>query len=267
MQGASLTAFYCAGTRMEDAERPKPVCGDRLAGLLMDDEGRRIYDRFREQTNPNAFNVTRHRIVDDLLRARLRDDPARPILVIGAGFDSRAFRLTGGRWFEVDEATLIAYKNERLPRTGCPNPLERVAVDFTLDWLPELLERFRQASRVSVVLEGVLMYLEEAEIARLLATLQRRVPHHEIICDLMTRRFFERYSQPLHHLLAQLGTRFRFTSDRPEGIFLEAGYRRVERISIAGRARALKAFRLPPLVLPLLPTLRRGYSVQVFEPA
>ncbi|HXI21093.1 MAG TPA: hypothetical protein VNH46_08415, partial [Gemmatimonadales bacterium] len=76
-----------------------------------------------------------------------------------------------------------------------------------------------------------------------------------------------RSGRSLHHLLAQLGTRFRFTSDRPDRSFLEAGYRRVERISIAERARALKAFRLPPLVLPLLPTLRWGYSVQVFEPA
>jgi methyltransferase (TIGR00027 family) len=251
---------------MEDAERARPVCGDQYAKVFMSDEGRGVLARFRKEVNPNASNVTRHRIVDDLLRARLREDASRPILLIGAGFDSRAFRLHGGRWTEVDEAALIAWKNERLPASQAPNPLDRVPVDFTADWLPEVLTRYRDATRVTVVLEGVLMYLEEAQIAGLLETLRRQLHAHEVICDLMSRKFFERYSQALHQQFEQLGTRFRFATDDPARPFREVGYTLVSRTSIVQRAAELKAVRIPRFLIgTFLGTLRKGYAVHVFE--
>jgi methyltransferase (TIGR00027 family) len=262
----SLTAFYCCGVRMQDAERPHPVCGDQYAKVFMSETGRGVFARFRREIMPNGTNVTRHRIIDDLLRAQLLEDPARPVLLIGAGFDSRAFRLRGGRWTEVDEAALIRYKEERLPAGQCPNPLERVAVDFATDWLPGVAERYRGAARMTVVLEGVLMYLEEARIARLLETLRRRLPRHELICDLMSRRFFDRHAQRLHREFEQLGATFRYLSDHPEAPFLEAGYRLVERQSVVHRAAALKAIPLPALLVRYaLRTLRRGYVVCQFE--
>lgn len=266
MKPVSLTAFYCCGVRMEDAERARPICGDQYAKVFMSDAGRGVLARFRKEANPNASNVTRHRIVDDLLRARLREDASRPILLIGAGFDSRAFRLHGGRWTEVDEAALIAWKNERLPASQAPNPLDRVPVDFTADWLPEVLTRYRDATRVTVVLEGVLMYLEEAQIAGLLETLRRQLHAHEVICDLMSRKFVERYSQALHQQFEQLGTRFRFATDDPARPFREVGYTLVSRTSIVQRAAELKAVRIPRFLIgTFLGTLRKGYAVHVFE--
>ncbi len=265
MKPVSKTAFYCCGVRMEDAERARPVCGDQYAKLFMTEQGRDVFDRFRKEINPNASNVTRHRIMDDLLRARLLEDASRPILIIGAGFDSRAFRLHGGRWTEVDESALIAWKNERLPAGQAPNPLERVPVDFGTDWLPEVLAGYRGASRVTVVLEGVLMYLEEAQIAGLLEALRGTLPPHDIICDLMTRKFFERYSRTLHRQIELLGTTFRFAVDDPTAPFQQAGYARGRKISIAQRAAELGALKVPRfLIRTVMRTLREGYAVYVF---
>lgn len=267
MKPVSRTAFYCCGVRMADAERSHPVCGDQYAKVFMDDEGRALYARFAREVNPNGSNVTRHRIIDDLLRERLREDPARPILLIGAGFDSRAFRLPGGRWTEVDELALIAWKNDRLPATRAPNPLERISVDFTRDWLPDIVDRYRGATRVTVVIEGVLMYLEETQVTALLEGL-RRLPSHEIICDLMRLKFFQRYSQTLHDQFESLGARFRYLTPEPDAPFLAAGYRRTRQISIVKRAAELKAIPVPRLLVStVLGTLRRGYQVEVFDSA
>jgi methyltransferase (TIGR00027 family) len=266
MDSVSLTAYYCCGIRMDDAERPHPICGDRYAKVFMNDEGRQVHDSFKDERYPNGSNVTRHRIIDDLLRDRLLEDAARPILVLGAGFDTRAFRLKGGRWTEVDEQALITYKNARLPSSGSPNPLERVAVDFSTDWLPGVLERYRGAGRVTIVIEGVLIYLEPKQISKLLETLHRRLPDHELICDLITRRFVERYSHKIHKRIAALGATFRFIDEDPEGFISNLGYQRTRRISIVERAAALKAIPLPRFVVrTFLRTLRRGLSVCVFE--
>ena len=61
----------------------------------MTDEGREIAERFRRYPRPNSSNVGRHRIIDDLLRDELTREPDARVVLIGAGFDSRAFRLAG----------------------------------------------------------------------------------------------------------------------------------------------------------------------------
>ena len=92
------------------------------------------------------------------------------------GIDSRAFRFGGGEWVEFDEPQVIAYKNERLPAENCSNELRRIPVDFSTEALAENLSPFSNRQSVAVVIEGVLMYLEETQIRRLLETLHRLFP-------------------------------------------------------------------------------------------
>ena len=62
MKPISRTAFYCCGVRMRDAERSNPVCDDVYAKAFMNEDGLRILEAFKDETNPNASNVARHRI-------------------------------------------------------------------------------------------------------------------------------------------------------------------------------------------------------------
>src|SRR5213593_494267 len=110
MKPISDMAFYCCGVRMQDAAQPSPVCGDVYAKLFMDEYGRRIYDKFKEETISGASIIVRHRIIDDVVRHMLLSGPDLCIVTIGAGFDSRPYRLTGGTWFELDEPQVITYK-------------------------------------------------------------------------------------------------------------------------------------------------------------
>lgn len=266
MKPISTTAFYCCGVRMRDAEGSDPVCGDTYAKAFMNEEGLRILEAFKDETSPNASNVARHRIIDDLLRRELASDPDLCVVIIGAGFDSRAYRLKGGLWVELDEPQVIAYKDERLPAQDCPNELRRVAIDFSADSLEEKLAPFAGRVPVAVVIEGVFMYLEEAAIGRLLQTLRRLFPRHKLICDLMTREFFDKYSKTLHEKITGMGASFKFTADDPEGLFLENGYGLAERISIVESAARFGSVKIPGILLKtVLRTLARGYAIHVFE--
>src|SRR5215207_11145099 len=187
MKPISKTAFYCCGVRMQDAASANPVCGDVYAKEFMNEDGLRVLEAFRDETSPNATNVVRHRIIDDFLRRELAADPGLCVVTIGAGFDSRPYRLTGGRWIELDEPQIIAYKNERLPIDRSDNALERIPVDFSADSLEEKLSAFGDCRRTVVVIEGVFVYLDEEEITRLFATLRRVFPKHRLICDLVSR--------------------------------------------------------------------------------
>lgn len=266
MKPISRTAFYCCGVRMLDAERSNPVCGDIYAKVFMNEDGLRILEDFKDETNPNASNVARHRIIDDFLRQELLADPGLCVVIIGAGFDSRAFRLKGGAWVELDEPQVIAYKNERLPASNCENELHRIPVDFSTDSLEEKLSPFLSRSPVAVVIEGVFLYLEEEEIKQLLQTLRRLFPRHKLICDLMSREFFEKHAGIMHEKIASMGAAFKFTADDPEKVFLENGYGRTERVSLIERAVLFASPNIPPDVLEaLLPTLPGGLAIYVFE--
>ena len=127
---------------MRDAERDKPVCGDIYAKVFMNDDGLKILETFKDETGPNTSNVARHRIVDDLLRQELAAHPDLRVVIIGAGFDTRAYRLKGGTWIELDEPQVIAYKNERLPVSDSPNELQRVPIDFSTESLADRLAPF-----------------------------------------------------------------------------------------------------------------------------
>ena len=88
---------------MQDAVSANPVCGDTYAQIFMNADGLRILEAFKDEARPNASNVARHRIIDDFLRQELIANPNLQIVLIGAGFDSRAYRLNGGKWIELDE--------------------------------------------------------------------------------------------------------------------------------------------------------------------
>ena len=137
MKPISRTAFYCCGVRMRDAERERPVCGDVYAKVFMNEDGLGILETFKDETAPNSSNVARHRIIDDLLRQELAAHPDLRVVIIGAGFDTRAYRLKGGTWLELDEPQVIAYKNERLPASDAQNKLQRIAIDFSTDSLAD----------------------------------------------------------------------------------------------------------------------------------
>ncbi|MDX6613554.1 MAG: hypothetical protein QOD75_2740 [Blastocatellia bacterium] len=251
---------------MQDAERSNPVCGDIYARAFMNEDGVRILEAFKDETGPNVSNVARHRIIDDFLRQELLADPGLCVVIIGAGFDSRAFRLAGGRWMELDEPQVIAYKNERLPVSDCKNELHRIPIDFSTDSLDEKLSPFSNRSPVAVVVEGVFLYLEEQAIRQLLQTLRRLFPRHKLIGDLMSREFIENHAGTMHEKLTGMGAPFKFIADDPETVFLENGYARIEKVAIIERAVVLESPNIPPDVLEaLLPNLPRGLAIYVFE--
>ena len=252
---------------MQDAESVSPVCGDIYAKAFMNEDGLQVLAAFKDETSPNATNVVRHRLIDDLLRHKLLADSGLCVVTIGAGFDSRPYRLKGGTWVELDELQVIAYKNERLPVGVCENALHRIPMDFATDSLEEKLASFSGQSPVVVVIEGVFVYLDEEEIRQLLGKLRILFPRHQLICDLVRRDFFEKYSKTLHEKINGIGTSFKFTAENPENMFLRNGYRSTERVSIIESAVEFELIKIPKIALqtPLPQTLTDGYAIYEFE--
>lgn len=269
MKPISKTAFFCCGSRMEDARSGRSLCGDTYAGLFMDGEGMRILESFKDERKPKASAVARHRIIDDLLRKELSASNDLLTVVIGAGFDSRAYRLGGGVWVELDEPQVFAFKDSRLPVSDCPNKLHRIPIDFATESVVEKLSRFSEYYPVVVVIEGVLPYLDEEKIRGLLGSLRLVFPRHKLICDVMTRRFLDKYGKTLRKQIARLGVHIGEMVEDPDKIIRLDGYRLVERVSIVEtQLKFAGSWRLwfpLPVARAIWPTATSGYTVCEYD--
>jgi len=258
----ALTAFYCCALRAKDAASPRPLCADTLAAKFIDEQ---ILTRLQPALafhRPAASNVARHRIIDDIVRDAVAKDPNRRIILLGAGLDTRAFRLSGGQWWEFDDAGLFAFKDARLPAHSAPNKLTRTPVDFSRAELHDYLAPLAGDDEALVVLEGVSMYLPAATLEKTAATIGAVLPRACVVCDLMSPRFRERYAAGLRRELGRLGAHFTDDASHPRLAMEGAGYVPRNVISIVGRARELGAFRMPGWLLnSLLRELRDGYAV------
>jgi O-methyltransferase involved in polyketide biosynthesis len=187
---------------------------------------------------------------------------------LGAGFDTRAYRFAGGNWFEVDEPAVISHKDACLPAATCANSLTRIAVDFAAESLEDKLRALPVAGRVIVVMEGVLMYLDEAQMRAAAQTLRRVFPSHLLICDLIRPTFVELYGRRVHGTIRSLWTQLKCFTDEPERFVVGNGYRLLMKRSIIERAVELGGMYLPRFLVRLLRgTLADGFAVCVFQPA
>lgn len=258
----SLTAHYTLMVRAGDAEAPRPICCDRFAQRLVSDESRATWRLLGKLKHTHSGIAVRHRVIDEVLLPMLRETPSMRVVILGAGFDTRAFRLRGGRWLEMDEPAIIREKEARLPASEAPNPLTRVAIDFAVDSLAEKLAPFSEPGPACVIAEGVFMYLDEAQIASTARALQQAFPRHLLVGDLVSRRCREVYASAFFQALAEVGVHPACASDRPQDLFRRLDYEVDGAISIALRAAELRLLPVHPfLVRKVMRVLREGHAV------
>lgn len=109
--------------------------------------------------------IARTALIDDALAEALRDG-IRQVVILGAGFDCRAYRLSemaGSKVFEVDHPSTLATKlrvlRDALP--GIPGNVKFVEIDFNQDALPDVLGEagLLKSERAVFLWEGVTNYL------------------------------------------------------------------------------------------------------------
>ncbi|MEU7563729.1 class I SAM-dependent methyltransferase [Streptomyces eurythermus] len=128
----------------------------------------------RRRAAVSSSIVIRTRFLDDLLR-QASASGVRQVVLLGAGMDSRAFRMDwpeGTRLFEVDTAAPLDFKASVLRRERAVARCERitVAVDLREDWPGALAAAGHDPASPTVwIAEGLLIYLPEDAVELLLA--------------------------------------------------------------------------------------------------
>ena len=140
----------------------------------------RLYDAVAGP-GPRPSAVARTRYIDDAVTAAVRTD--EQVVLLGAGFDSRAHRLESLRGvpvYEVDHPATQARKQELITRCRRRSTtVDYVPVDFEHDDLETALitAGLDRGRRTCFVWEGVTNYLTATAVDHTLATIRRLAPH------------------------------------------------------------------------------------------
>lgn len=164
--------------------------------------------------------IARTRLIDDRLRGDVTAG-TRQIVILGAGYDCRAFRLpelAAATVFEVDRPAMVELKAKLL---GDERPLARLArvpVDFLKDDLTArlLAAGYDTSLRTTFVWEGVTNYLDAPSVAAVFDFVARSAPSGSGIvftyvhADAVAGKFEARGLMPLLEALKQRGEPWTF---------------------------------------------------------
>jgi methyltransferase (TIGR00027 family) len=190
----SKTSIWAAAGRALGAREPDPtvrnpdwlaqhVIGPEERALVSDQTVIQVLDQDYSAAAANfeaigmaRMLMVRTKFIDEKLASAMQNG-ARQVVILGAGFDTRAYRLTtllsGARVFEVDRPATQERKRRRIQAlipgviAALPPNLTYAPFDFRQEQIGDALLRagYDPAAKTFFIWEGVTMYLPE-EVTR-----------------------------------------------------------------------------------------------------
>lgn len=169
----------------------------RGRGAIRDKKAEEIIDRldydFSLADRDAAMHsgvIARTIVLDRLTGAWLAQNPGAVVVNIACGLDTRCYRMQGySHWYNLDLPETIAVRKKLLPEDGAISQIAMSAMD---GWGGEIAERGAPAL---VIIEGLTMYLTEAEVKRIFAVISSRFSAAAIFVEVMNPAVAKRYKE------------------------------------------------------------------------
>ncbi len=273
MSPVGLTSQWVAASRACESEHPEALFEDPWARALAGEEGFEFLtmtDAARGAAStgePNPVLSIRTRFFDDALVRVVDERALKQVVLLAAGMDTRAFRLewpSGTILFEVDRREIFDRKEPLLRDAGAtPRSDRRVVVaDLGAPWESHLMDAgFDPCQPSAFLVEGLLIYLDEASVDRVLADVSALAASGSWLgMDLADRTLLDApFMAPVLGELVRRGCPWIFGTSEPEALLERFGWS--ARAFVVGEPRANYG-RWPYPVAPReVPGVPRSYLV------
>lgn len=231
IRNVSDTALWVAVYRAEESDRQDALFCDPYARSLAGDRGQAIVDALPFGKSMGWSIVVRTAVMDAVI-LRCIERGARTVLNLGAGLDTRAFRLNLPpelRWLDVDLPAVTAYRRECLGTAVAACRHAHVAADLRL-----AAERQRvicdagSHGPLLVVTEGLLVYLDPGQVNELATQLRGEANTRWWVADLITPLLRQTMGMVWSSQLDDAGATFRFAPDDAKSYFRELNWLETE---------------------------------------
>jgi O-methyltransferase involved in polyketide biosynthesis len=174
--GVPETMLWPLHSRACEAMRPN--------GSLTDPDAVRIYNSIdypfrRNFGRPDGGLAWRATIFDDHVRTWLTDHPNGTVVELACGLETQALRCDNGtrKWLSIDVPEAIDVRERFISASARSRHLAKSALD--LSWTSEV----DPSQGVCVTAQGLLMYLPEPEVERLVSAIFARWPSVTLVFD------------------------------------------------------------------------------------
>jgi len=142
------------------------------------------FSRLRVPYKTVILVCQRAKKLDEVARAFLAEHPGGVVLHLGCGLDSRFWRVDDGlvEWYDLDMPPVVELRQRFYPASERYHLIASSVTD--LEWVETVIAAGRP---VLAIAEGLLMYLGEADVRRLILRLREAFPGCRLIADVFSR--------------------------------------------------------------------------------
>lgn len=232
IESVSDTARWVAVYRAMESARPDALFRDPYAARLAGERGFAVADLMDRRRQAAWAMIVRTQVFDEILLAAVAAGTDL-VLNLAAGLDARPWRLAlppALRWVDVDLPGILDYKTRALQGEAPRCRYEAVPLDLRLR--PERQALFArlagEARRALIVSEGLLVYLDPADVASLAQDLHAPASFHSWLFDLSSPLLLRMMRPRWGRSLQQGDAAFRFAPAEGTAFFAPFGWREAE---------------------------------------
>ena len=134
--------------------------------------------------------IARTIVLDRLVGAWLEKNPGAVVVNIACGLDTRCYRMNGySHWYNLDLPETIAVREKLLPEDGA---ISQIAMSAIEDWGALVTE---DDTSVLVIIEGLTMYLSEADVKRIFAVIAGRFKMASVFVETMNPMIVKHFKE------------------------------------------------------------------------
>jgi len=142
------------------------------------------FSRLRVPYKTVVLVCQRAKKIDAVVREFLTENPGAVVVQLGCGLDSRFWRLDDGkvRWYDLDMAPVVELRQQFIKGNERYHLIPSSVTD--LAWVEGI---HAEGKPVIVIAEGLLMYIDEADVKKLVLQLQEEFPGCQLIADVFSK--------------------------------------------------------------------------------
>lgn len=235
LSGVSETMLQTIYARAKESRTRGAIHDEKAEEII----GRLDYDFSLADRDAAMHNgvIARTIVLDRLVTEYLAAHPGAVVVNLACGLDTRCYRMSGfSHWYNLDLPETIAVREKLLPESGT---ISQIAMSAMEDWGKEITETDGPAL---VIIEGLTMYLTEADVRRIFEVIAGRFGKATVLVEVMNPMIVKRFKEKSIE-----GSHAKFTWGIRDGRALAEllGVRYVEEHSLAeGMAAFAPVYRL-----------------------
>jgi len=249
IRDVSDTALWVALYRAQESERKDALFNDPYARRLAGERGQRILDTVPGARGISWPMVVRTQVFDEIILSLVRDRGVDTVLNLAAGLDARPWRLPlppATHWIDVDLPGMLEHKRQGMAAETPRCRYTARAADLRQPGaLRAVLDEVTSgAKNVLAITEGLIVYLESAEVTALARELASHPACRFWLTDLASPMLLQYMEKRWKGPRALQNAPFKFGPPEGTKFFEPLGWRELEYRSTMLEGRRLN--RLPP---------------------